>query len=83
MTLHGKAETQDSLDHWIARDQAERRGEAKPDPTGIETPLSRIRRLEAELAKVPDRLFAQGAVFGLSLIFLALGWRWWKKNARG
>ena len=82
VTLHHRAETQDSLDHWVAREQAEQRGEVEPDPTAIQSPRSRIRRLEQELDAIPERLFAYGVVFALSLVFLVLGWRWWQRNPR-
>ncbi len=70
VALHGRAETLDSLEHWQARLESE-----AADPTGFDSPKSRIRRLEAELDAVPERLFAMGSVFILSAVLVVLGYR--------
>ena len=70
-TLHHRAETLDSLEHWRAK------AAVAPETDGVtgESPTSRIRRLEAELETIPERLFAMGVVFALSSLFLVLGYR--------
>ena len=71
--LHGYAETRDSLEHWQRKLEEETR-----DPglaTGIYAPAARIQRLEAELAAVPERLFALCSVFVLMTVLAVLGYR--------
>ena len=76
-TLHGWSETQDSLDHWRSR-LASAPADTSPadDP-----PAARVRRLEEQLDKVPERLFAQGVVLALSVVMLVLGIRAWRRLA--
>ncbi len=71
VALHGRSETIDSLEHWRAR-------VASPDARGspgFDSPAVRVRRLEAELDAVPERLFARGVMFVLATGLLVLGWR--------
>ena len=70
IALHGRSETIDSLEHWRAR-----LAEGAPRATGFDPPASRIRRLEAELDAVPERLFALGSVFVMMSLFVMLGLR--------
>ena len=50
VALHGRSETLDSLEHWQARLEEETSAKETPKrTTGIDSPGSRIRRLEADL----------------------------------
>ncbi|MDF1702992.1 MAG: hypothetical protein P1V36_17730 [Planctomycetota bacterium] len=69
--LHGRAETTDSLAYWQAQLAA---GDAR-DPAGFESPAVRVRRLQAELDAVPERLFPLGVVFVLATGLVVLGGR--------
>ena len=75
MTLHGWAETQDSLEYWRAR-MASPPDDAYP---ADDSPEVRVRRLEEQLDKVPERLLAQGVVLALSIVMLVLGVRAWRR----
>lgn len=71
VTLHGRAETIDSLEHWQGRlDDVDAQA-----PAGFDSPAVRVRRLQAELDAVPERLFAMVVVFLLATGLLVLGWR--------
>ncbi len=74
VTLHGRTETQDSLDHWraVAEDEA---AEGSRPGSGFESPKSRIQRLEKELDAVPGRLFPLCALFVVASVLLVLGYR--------
>ena len=79
-TIHGWAETQASLDHWCAKAAA---GAAEPSSSFPgETPSQRVRSLEAELEEVPERLVPMVLVLALSVVFLVLGVRAWRKGPR-
>lgn len=81
--LHGRSETLDSLEHWQAWLEEEARApEAPQPPTGLDSPRSRIRRLEAELDAVPGRLFALGTMFALTSILAILGFKALRSRGR-
>lgn len=72
--LHAWTETQDSLDHWRAR-QAEEAAEGSEARPGFDSPAVRIRRLEEDLDAFPERLFAAGGMFLFSSALVLLGVR--------
>lgn len=76
VALHGRSETLDSLEYWQARLAEEKSApEGAPRATRFDPPASRVRRLEAELDAVPERLFALGSVFVMMSFFVMLGLR--------
>lgn len=71
--LHGRSETLDSLEHWQRKLEEETRDPQRT--TGLYPPAARIQRLEAELAAIPERLFALCSVFVLMTVLAVLGYR--------
>ena len=83
VTLHGRSETLDSLAHWQARQDESSADGVPVRPTGLDSPVVRIRRLEAELDAVPGRLLAMGVVFVLATLLVVLGYRALRASRRG
>ena len=83
VTLHGRSETLDSLEHWQARQDEPSADGVPVRATGLDSPVVRIRRLEAELDAVPGRLLAMGVVFVLSTLLSILGYRALRASPRG
>jgi hypothetical protein len=76
VSIHGIAETGDSLDHWRA--QAE---EPAPETTlSMDRPAARIERLEAELASHQERAAVCGGMLLFFAALTALGVRTWRQR---
>ncbi len=83
VTLHGRSETLDSLEHWQVRLEEETGAPETPKHAiGLDSPSSRIRRLDAELDAVPGRLLALGSVFVLASVLVILGFKALRSSRR-
>ena len=75
VTIHGIAETCDSLDHWRARAEEPEAANALP----MDRPAVRIRDLEEQLASHRERLVVYGGMFLFFGALATLGFVKWRR----